>query len=86
MMTRNNRPPFNVDEEKLKQRHMDFFANGCIGCIHNKTCELPLHGKFKFGGPVCPQAEPISPFEMFNLMWGPALTPAGTQLSKRKGR
>ena len=85
MMLRKNQPMFNVNEAKLKQHLRNFMQNGCIGCVHNETCELPLHGKFKFGGPTCPQAEPISPMEMFKLMWGPALIPAHNHTQKRKG-
>lgn len=88
MTYNNNKPMFTVDETKLKQRLMGVMQNGCIVCIHNDTCDLPFHGKFKHGGPVCPDAEHVSPMEAFKIVWGPAFVPVNKQSTgrKRKGK
>lgn len=84
----NNKPMFVVDDAKLKQGIMDITQNGCIICVHDATCKRPLHGRFTFGGPVCPDAEHVSPIEIFRIVWGPALMPANKQSSwrGRKGK
>lgn len=80
----NIKPMFNIKDDKLKQHLKKFMENGCILCVHNETCELPLHGQFKFGGPVCPNAEHVSPFGAFKIMWEPNFMSANKKSKKRR--
>lgn len=88
MLTAKNSPMFHVDDAKLKQSVINFFENGCILCRHKFTCQLPQHNNFRFGDPMCPNAELVHPVEAFVAIFGPAITPVSKQHSgqKEKGK
>lgn len=44
-------------ERHFKKKANEFAQNMCIFCKHNGACQLPLHGNFRMGGEVCPNAE-----------------------------
>ena len=51
----------------IKEQFQKLADNMCVVCIHNATCQLPLHGAFSMQGEPCSHAEPLPPKEM--MLW-----------------